>query len=428
MRILLGVHQFFPHHYTGTERYVLNLAKQLQRMGHYVKVLTYAFRDQSDFQKIHETDLLSKEYSYEGVPVVALRHKYHPDDLVFVFDFMDADIYRETRKILEEEKFDLYHCAHPLRIASSIKAARDTGVKVVMMVTDYFMMCPMGIMLRSDNTLCDGPDEGRNCLKHCFTNVKKDRMERRNSDARILLECCDHLLSPSRFLIGLFNHTGFIPAERFYLSRHGFDYRKKKKLISREAEESITFGYIGTVQYHKGVHIMIEGFKQTRNQNIRLQVWGGCFHEAEYQKSVLKIAGGDPRIDFKGSYDFNDVASILESIDVVIVPSIWYENAPLTITTSLAYGIPVITSDIGGMSETIKDGWNGMTFKVGDSADLAEKIASVAVNPELIATFKKNIQYPIRIEEEAFNTELIYKELVPEKWEKSESKSSAHTQ
>ncbi len=415
MRILLGVHQFFPRHYAGTERYVLNLAKQLQKMGHYVKVLTYAFRDESEFQKSRKTDLLLREYSFEGVPVVALRHTIQPDDLVFVLDFMDMNIYEETKRIFETEGFDLYHCAHPLRIASSIKAARDAGVKVVLMVTDYFMMCPMGIMLRADNTLCDGPDEGRNCLKYCFGGVRKERMERRNSDASALLECCDRLLSPSRFLIGLFNHTGFIPAETFFLSRHGFDYGKKKKYFFEEPGEPIIFGYIGTVQYHKGVHIMVDGFKKTKNQNIRLQIWGGCFHEIEYEKSVLKIAEGDSRIEFKGSYDFNYIEEILETIDVVIVPSIWYENAPLTINTSLAYGIPVITSDIGGMSEVIKDGLNGLTFRVGDSADFAEKIASVAGNPELITAFKRNIQYPIRVEEEAFNTELIYKQLLPEK-------------
>jgi glycosyltransferase involved in cell wall biosynthesis len=415
VKVLLGVHQFFPRHYTGTERYVLNLAKQLQRMGHYVKVLTYAFRDEDNFQKDRDADLLVKEYSYEGVPVVALRHRNQPDDLVFVFDFMDMDIYRETRRIFEKEEFDLYHCAHPLRIASSIKAARDAGVKVVLMVTDYFLMCPMGIMLRPDNTLCDGPDNGRNCLKHCFSNVRQERMERRNSDAAALLECCDQLLSPSRFLIGLFNYTGFIPAERFLLSRHGFDYAKKKKYFSKEPGESVTFAYIGTVQYHKGVHVMVDGFKKASNGNIRLQIWGGCFHEVEYQKSVLKMAEGDARIEFKGPYNFNDIEDILESVDVVVVPSIWYENAPLTITTGLAYGIPVITSDIGGMSEVIKDGSNGLTFRVGDSADLAEKIAFVAGTPGLISAFKRNIQYPIRVEEETFNTELIYKQLLSEK-------------
>lgn len=413
MKILLGIHQFFPNFYTGTERYILNLAKQFQRMGHYVKVLTYAFNDQVGFRNDSSAKILHKEYSYEGVPVIAIRHKNHPDHLNFIFDLMDEDIYNEAKEIFKKDAFDIYHCAHPSRIASAVKAARDSDVKTILILTDYWLMCPLGIMLRPDNTLCAGPGhQGRNCLQNCFINVSEERMQRRIADAHALLECCDHLLSPSQFLIGLFNFTGFISAARFVLSRHGFDYEKKKRYFFKEPGELVTFGYIGTVQYHKGVHIMVEGVKKARNQNIRLQVWGGCFHEVEYQKSVMKMAKGDSRITFKGSYNFNNIETILEPIDVVIVPSIWYENAPLTIATSLAYDIPVITSDIGGMSEVIKDGKNGLTFKVGDSADLSNKIDLIADDPKIITTFKKNIQYPIRIEDEAFNTELVYKQLL----------------
>lgn len=412
MRILLGVHQFFPDHYTGTERYVLNLAKQLQRMGHYVKVLTYAFGDRGDFREDVATKLLYCEYSYEGVPVIAIKHRAQPDDLVFVFDFFDIQIYQMVKTLVKTGRFDIYHCAHPLRIDASIKAAADCGVRVVLMVTDYFLMCPMGIMLRSDNTLCDGPDHGRNCLKYCFTQVSEKRMANRIVHASALLQSCDQLLSPSKFLVGLFNYAQFIPSERFILSRHGFDYQKKKKYFFRSPGEVITFGYIGTVQYHKGVHVMVEGFKTANCRNTRLKVWGGCFHEEAYQKTVMKIAGNDPRIEFKGSYNFNDIETILEEIDVVIVPSIWYENAPLTITTSLAYGIPVITSNIGGMNEMVEDGRNGMTFLVGDPSDLAGKIRLLAEQPDTISEFKKQIQYPIRVEDEAFNTELVYKSLI----------------
>jgi len=106
------------------------------------------------------------------------------------------------------------------------------------------------------------------------------------------------------------------------------------------------------------------------------------------------------------------VEDILKPIDVVIVPSIWYENAPLTISTSLAYGLPVITSDIGGMKEMIRDGHNGLTFKVEDPGALSKKIETIADAPELIAKFKRNIQYPIRVEDEAFNTEMIYKQVL----------------
>jgi glycosyltransferase involved in cell wall biosynthesis len=412
MRILIGVHQFFPRHYTGTERYVLNLAKQLQKMGHYVKVLTYAFREQEEAPEGNASNLLRKDYSYEGVPVISLRHRSQPDDLTFVFDVVDMDIYREVARIFEEEEYDLYHCAHPLRIASSIKAARDAGVKVVFMVTDYFMMCPMGIMLRGNGELCDGPDNGRNCLQYCFPHVDWERMQRRNSDARMLVDCCDLLLSPSRFLISLFNHVGFISGDRFVLSRHGFDYTRKKNHFDRQLGKEITFGYIGTIQYHKGVHVMVEAFQKCSNQNIRLQVWGGCFNEIDYERNLIETAKEDPRIEFKGYYEFNEVEKILQGIDVVIVPSIWYENAPLTISTSLAYGIPVITSDVGGMSEMVKDGQNGLTFRIGDPDDLSKKIGLIADTPGLVVKFERNIRYPIRVEEEAFNTELVYKQIL----------------
>ena len=412
MRILIGVHQFFPRHYTGTERYVLNLAKQLQKMGHNVKVLTYAFREENEISEGIASNVLRRDYTFEGVPVISLKHRRQPDDLTFVFDIFDMGIYREAARIFEEEKYDLYHCAHPLRIASSIKAAKDAGVKVVFMVTDYFMMCPMGIMMRGDSKLCNGPDNGKNCLKYCFPQVDWDRMRKRNEDALMLVECCDLLLSPSRFLIRFFDQVGFISSENFILSRHGFDYTKKKSYFNGDPGATITFGYIGTVQYHKGVHIMVEGFKASPHKNIRLQIWGGCFNEVEYQKNLKGKAQDDPRIEFKGYYEFNDVEKILHDIDVVIVPSIWYENAPLTISTSLAYGIPVITSNVGGMGEMVKDGENGMTFKIGDSDDLSTKIRLIADKPDLLVEFKKNIRYPIRLEEEAFNTEMFYKEIL----------------
>ena len=136
-------------------------------------------------------------------------------------------------------------------------------------------------------------------------------------------------------------------------------------------------------------------------------------HEVAYQKKVVRLAEGDQRIEFEGQYDYNRIGEILEGIDVVIVPSIWYENAPLTIMTGLAYGIPVVVSDIGGMREAIREGRNGLTFRVGDPDDLSRRISSIAGNPGILEEFKKTLQYPIRAEEEAFNTELVYKGLFP---------------
>lgn len=413
MRILLGVHQFFPKYYAGTERYVLNLARQFQRFGHQVKVLTYAFNEDGHFQKGYSPKMYRKEYSYKGVPVVALKHAHQPDDHRFLFNFFDDEIYREVKMMLErDDPYDIFHCAHPFRIASSVPAARETGCKVIAMITDYFLMCPHGIMLRLDNTLCTGPEEGRNCRKYCFSRVTAHTWQKRMTQVRDLAGLCDCMLSPSRFLIGLFDYSGVIPASHFALSRHGFDYALKQNWVLKEPGKTITFGYIGTIQYHKGVHIMLEGFSKCSAPQIRLQVWGGCYGDEGYQKRITKMAKKDPRIEIKGPYDYEQIGETLREIDAVVVPSIWYENAPLTILSALAFGIPVITSDIGGMREMVEDGKNGFIFRVGSPDSLAEKMKLIAEEPGVLSSMRKTAGFPIRIEEEALNAELVFRGLL----------------
>jgi glycosyltransferase involved in cell wall biosynthesis len=99
---------------------------------------------------------------------------------------------------------------------------------------------------------------------------------------------------------------------------------------------------------------------------------------------------------------------VLDEIDVVVVPSLWYENAPLVIGAAQAYGIPVIATRLGGMKEMVIDGVNGFTFEVGDAEQLADKIRLIAANPSLIADSSKNRMLPPRIESEAFLLETLY--------------------
>jgi len=103
MNILYVLHQFFPMHYTGTERHTLDIAKQMQRMGHYVTVLTYepsSPRKKSSFSKSWFTEeidnsddgfvnvddyIKKKEYQIESIPVVSIKH--HKKRIAFeIFD------------------------------------------------------------------------------------------------------------------------------------------------------------------------------------------------------------------------------------------------------------------------------------------------------------------------------------------------------
>jgi glycosyltransferase involved in cell wall biosynthesis len=408
VNILLGVHQFFPRHYAGTERYVLNLARQLLFMGHRVHVLTYDFaRDGAAVAPGGK--LRANEYVYQGIPVTAFSHPEFPD---FTYDLINDELAEATSYLLRRQSFDIYHCAHPLRIGGSLRAAHAAGLPIVLMLTDFWLFCALGIMLRLDHHLCGGPNGGSNCIRHCFPSKTLADFEQRQRLATELAGYADRILSPSRFLIGAFHHNRFLEG-RVRLSRHGFDYGLlSTDRMQPQPRDLITIGYIGTVQYHKGVHVLVDAFRKVPAPHLRLEIWGGCFHETDYLARVKQLADGDARIRFRGAYDYGDLETVLAGVDLVVVPSIWYENAPLTVTSSHAAGIPVIASDIGGMAEMVIDGVNGLTFPIGDADALAERLRRVADDPGLLAEFRRAIVPPAGLEEEAFRMERLFREVI----------------
>jgi glycosyltransferase involved in cell wall biosynthesis len=85
----------------------------------------------------------------------------------------------------------------------------------------------------------------------------------------------------------------------------------------------------------------------------------------------------------------------------VVVPSIWFENSPLTIQEAQIAGVPVITSNQGGMAELVRDGVDGLHFRLGDPDDLYRVLASVVDHPERLESLRRNAPSVPTIEEQA---------------------------
>lgn len=413
MKILFGVHQFFPSCYTGTERYVLNLARQLQRMAHRTAVVTYD----------HETDARGvrpltgkvdcRRYDYGGVRVVALRHRHGRDPAALVRCWEDPDLYEACRLLMREERWDLYHCAHPMRIVPSVWAARAVGLPVVLMLTDFWTICPRATLLRPSGECCDAPAGGEACGRHCFSAGEGQALKDRFNRMRDLLGSCERILSPSRFLADEIERAGIVPEGTIIHAPHGVVPPESILPLPHAAgKKTVTFGFIGTVLHHKGVHLLVEAFRKLECRQARLQIWGHCFHEEEYLRQVRALAEGDDRISIHGAYAHADLSGIMAGIDVTVVPSIWYENAPLTMMTSLAYGRPVVAANIGGMTEALQGGRNGIGFRAGDAQSLSGVLQRFLEEPDIFQRFEASMVSPPRIEEEAFRTERLYCELL----------------
>ena len=406
MRILYVVHQFFPKHYTGTERLVLNLSKQMQRMGHSVKVLTYGITETEGFRQ--EGDFLIKDYEFQGVPVISIRHKIIPQDVSFTI--FDPKMEKILGKIFSNEKFDIIHVCHSMRVGSIIRVAKHRNIPIVLTLTDFWLMCPRGIAVTQKGELCYDPEDGMKCVRECYGNLWKDKLIQRFNETNELFQVVDCVVCATNFLKQIYEINNF--SSNIKLIRFGKDYRNVRHNIREYSENSeITLGFLSTLLPHKGAHVLLEAYNKANMGNIRLKIYGDYFGEIEYYNRLKKLAKENKKIEFCGKYKYEEIPDILDELDMIVVPSIWWENSPLVLLRALAHNVPAIVSDLGGMTEVIKDGENGFAFEAGSAESLAEVLRKIGEKPYVLNEMKTKIHPPPRIEEEAFEYEKIYAKL-----------------
>jgi glycosyltransferase involved in cell wall biosynthesis len=110
----------------------------------------------------------------------------------------------------------------------------------------------------------------------------------------------------------------------------------------------------------------------------------------DYARKVYALAGGDPRINFVGPFPNETMAAELGKLDVLVVPSTWYENTPLVIYSAFAAGIPVVASNLGGMAEVVHHEKNGLLFEPNDSEGLARQLRRLIEEPGLLEKLGEN--------------------------------------
>ena len=68
----------------------------------------------------------------------------------------------------------------------------------------------------------------------------------------------------------------------------------------------------------------------------------------------------------------------MNAADLLVVPSIWYENSPLVLLQALALRCPVLVADVPGLAPHVQGLQDGWTFERGDAQDLAQKLRAIA--------------------------------------------------
>ncbi len=135
---------------------------------------------------------------------------------------------------------------------------------------------------------------------------------------------------------------------------------------------------------------------------------------ADFQQEFLtRLNSAGHNVKFHGPYDQNRVDQFMRSVDLVLVPSIWWENSPVVIQEALRNRRPVVCSDIGGMAEKIMDGRDGFHFPVGNAVALANLLRRLNGARARIDAVSRSIQPPPAAEAIVSRHEALYRQLVP---------------
>ena len=439
MRVLLVSHRFPPHSAAGTEVYTAELARRLQARGHEVHVF-------SSHKDTGRDDLTLERRSHAGVPVTEVINNLYHESFEQTWQHPGVDaVFREEVQRIDPE---VIHFQHLMYLSvGCLEIARESGAAVLMTLHDFWLECPrMGQLVHADGELCDAVEFERcgTCLpSFSWTQSATARRagqslaslrrvtgldfsplarkihkkisrppeshvdvdpETRESFAAFASRRTDALrqrtvaavqrfLAPSRFLRERFVRWGLDP-ESIHYTPTGLDPLGEGAVSAPASEGTFEVLFLGSFIPIKGAHVLLDAWGQVdpalRSQ-AHLRLHGPVFQDADYAAELERQAR-TVGAEVGEGLDRAGVQAALARADLLVVPSLWFENRPLVLMEAMGAGVPVVVTGLGGMAELVEEGVNGWTFPMGDAAALAAVLSErVRTGPESMAAVSAEV-------------------------------------
>jgi glycosyltransferase involved in cell wall biosynthesis len=450
VRVLQVIHAFPPFSSQGSEMHCLDLSRALLQIGDEVGVFHVANPHRRFPRRLERR-------SDFGLRVF---HCIDGGQYSRVAEWPNAFLRERFAETLEEFAPDAVHFHNYVSLGDDLVAvARSSGASVLYTLHDYGLICPNNLLKRMDGALCEkgSPDFFQDCcpatirlgkgstpllihglppllrwkqfaanqsgtLKRTalagltqsmeavagapeVTGVDRKRSFFLGATQRIVSGT--HLfLAPSAFLRERFIRCGLDPSHVVH-ERYGMRHFPRPRCTPAN-DGKVRFGYIGAFHAHKGIELLLEAFGLLEGR-ASLHLYGSSFGSPVSESHFRRVTSDAARgFVVHGRYDNSRVGEILGGLDAVVVPSIWYENSPLVIQEAQIAGVPVITADVGGMAELVRDGVDGLLFRFGDARDLSRVMRSIIDRPEMLDLLRANAPDVPTIEGQALRIRAHY--------------------
>ncbi len=261
----------------------------------------------------------------------------------------------------------LHNIYHHLS-TSILHTLKRHGIPTVLTLHDLKIACPAYTMLEGGN-ICEKCRSGKwhvvanKCIKNSLllsTIVLVEAWLTRIM--KVYENCVDRFIVPSQFYIDKFSEWG-IDTRKFHHVPNFVDVNT----IPYSAEPGEYYLYIGRLSQEKGLRTMIDAFT---GLDVKLKI-AGTGPLDDFVRAASERYGN---IELLGYIDKRAVGEALSRAKAVVVPSEWFENCPMSVIEAFAYGKPVLASNIGGLSEMVEHGVNGLIFEPGDANGLRNTV------------------------------------------------------
>jgi glycosyltransferase involved in cell wall biosynthesis len=187
---------------------------------------------------------------------------------------------------------------------------------------------------------------------------------------------------------------------------HGVDLVRFEP-CPRDQGQTIVFGYLGTLSRSKGVGVLAEAFTQAAPKKARLELVGSAYGDSALLSQLSALQSTSFKV--LHAVDHKTVPAILSGFDILCLPSLLPETYSLALHEGFAGGLPALVSDLGWPAEIIRKAECGRVAAAGDVDDWANAIGEISEHREILKTWKNRLPLPLRVEEESFFYEQLYR-------------------
>jgi glycosyltransferase involved in cell wall biosynthesis len=411
MRILFILHQFFPEFASGTERVALNLARLAQRAGHHVHVLAGSVDPlATGAAPVAAPFTGCFRLTYQGIPVTLMPRRLLPATADIGLD-ADEALASALSAWMLEQRFDIAHVLHTMRTATAVLAAQACGLPYIVTLTDFFVPCARINLVTCEGEVCDGPEGGRHCARVCLTPPwTPQTYRRRYEQATALLAGAAERVTPSEFVARRYRHS--FAGLAFRVIPHGIDLLALAGGAApapRDAGGPLRLVYAGVLIPQKGLAVLLRALARLPGRPIALTALGAPLGDPGYHREVRALVQADSRVELLGALEAAQVFARFRQADLLCVPSQISESYSLVLYEAAAAGAPALVSDLGAPAERVAETGAGRVVAHADPSAWAEAIESVLQSPGLLASWRQRLPLPLRVEEEAFLYESLYR-------------------